>query len=267
MAELIYTADTAEGKLLQLFEHILEDGDTVKVRGQDQTTSAFHYYLMRHLNEDIQLVSNVAMDDTTITVAAGHGIQVNDYIVIWENNVFEQARVTNVSGNVITIEIPVAAAYSANAKVIRGSINLNIDGSAGIDFEFKPFNLTTPIDIETVVITIQSGASVPDDGKFGGIAAITNGLFFRLVNSYRVNLGNYRTNKDFRDRGAEIEYTDKAPAGTNGTNIIFDIKETLGVVLRVGLTENERLFGRIRDNLSTLAGMTVSLLGQYTLGE
>jgi hypothetical protein len=144
---------------------------------------------------------------------------------------------------------------------------MNINGTAGINFEFTPFQLSTPIDIETVVITMQSGANVPDDGKFGGIAALTNGVYFRLLNSQRVNLGNYRNNAHFRDRGATIDYNSKAPAGTNGTIITFDIKEALGVVLRVGEQAGDSLIGRLRDNLDTLAGMTVSLLGQYTEAE
>jgi hypothetical protein len=261
------SAITTEGLIYELLNGALEGGDTFKTRNQDQTTPPFQYYLMRHLNENVQLANPISVDDTTIDLVAGHGFVVGNYIVIWENSAFEQARVTNVAVNTITVEIPVANAFTTSAKVIRGTIDMNINGSGGVQFEFTPFQLQLPIDIETVMITMQSGANVPDDGKFGGIAQLTTGVYFRLENGQRTNLGNYRDNKSFRDRGATIEYTAKAPAGTNGTNILFDIKEALGVVLRVGEQDGDRIIGVLRDNLSTLAGMTVSLLGQYTLAE
>jgi hypothetical protein len=50
---IIYTAKEPAGRINQLLEHILEGGDTLKVRQQDQTTAPFQYYLMRHLDENI----------------------------------------------------------------------------------------------------------------------------------------------------------------------------------------------------------------------
>jgi hypothetical protein len=94
------------------------------------------------------------------------------------------------------------------ATVVRGTIDLAINGAAGIDFLFKPFNLDVPIDIESVVITFQSGAAVPDAGTFGGISALSNGI-----------------------------------------------------------SEGDFIQCHIRDDLSALDAMYVSVLGQYTLGE
>lgn len=263
---LEYTAATASGKILQLIQHMLEQGDTLKVREQDQTTAPFQYYLMKELQTNITLTKAVEMDDTEINVSSGHGFTTDHHMVIWDGSAFEQVKVTNVNGNIITIEMPVANEFSLDSIIKRGTINMNIDGSSGVNF-ICGIRGNIPIDIETVMITIQSGIAVPDDGKFGGIAAITNGLYFRQVNGSRTNLGNYRMNKDFRDRGAAVEYTDKAPGGTNGTNIIFDLKDSFGIVIRLNPAINDCVFGRLRDDLSSLDGMTVSLLGQYTLGE
>lgn len=258
-------AKEPDGKLLEQFLKMIEDGNVLKVKDQDQTIAPFQYYLMKHLNDNVKLAKSIGIDDDIITLQALHGFSVGEYIAIWENDVFLQARVVNVNVNEIKIEVPSANNYTTAAKVVRGVIDAAVNGATPQEYKFQPFNLETPIDISSVVITIQSGSGVPDDGKFGGIAALTNGLYFRLENGRRANLGNYTTNKAFRDRGSVVEYTESAPAGTNGINIFFNIKSTFGIVIR---TFNEdRIIGLIRDNLTALDSLTISILGKRNRGE
>ena len=241
---------------------------------QDQTSPLFQYYLMQEQKTDITLTSPVSEDDTVISVSAGHGFTgaSGEVISIREGDLFEQAEVISVATNDITIDIPVAKNFTVAAEVYRGNINFNVDGSS-TEVEFKytiNANGITPIDVSKVIITMQHGANVPDDGKFGGLAALTNGLYFRKVDSTRINLGNYKINKDFIDLGAIVTYSDKAPAGTNGTNVVFDIKDVFGQVIRIDPREGDYLLGVVRDKIDAaagMAGMTVSLLGSYTEGE
>jgi len=267
MANVVYTAVKPAGKILELFEHVLEQGDTLKVRNQDQTTQLFQYFLMRHLDENIKLASPVNIDDNTITLVAGHSFSAGEWVVIWENNYFEQVQVDDVNGNVITISIPVANPFTVNAKVVRGTTNMAIDASTEVDFLFKPLDCNIPIDIEGVVISIQSGNDVPDDGKFGGIAALTNGMYFRQMNGERVNLGWYKTNSDFKLRGGAVSYDQKAPGGTYGTNVILSIKDSYGVVIRICDKPSDHILCKLRDNMASLSGMFISIMGQFTLEE
>lgn len=241
---------------------------------QSQTSPLFQFFLMQELKTDITLTDPVSLDDIDIDVSAGHGFTAADgeVIVIWENSQFMQAIVKGVATNKITVEIPSAVAFTVAAVVLRGNINFNVDGSSTpVEFIFQTYNnATIPIDISKVVITMQHGANVPDDGKFGGLGALTNGVYFRQVNGTRINLGNYAKNKDFIDRGADVVYSEKAPAGTNGTNIIFDIEFVFGQVIRVDPKENASLCGIVRDDIDAtagMAGMTVSTIGSYTSGE
>jgi hypothetical protein len=240
---------------------------------QSQTSALFQYFLMQEQKTDITLTSSVSLDDIVISVSSGHGFVAasGEMIVIWEGSRFMQAVVIGVSVNDITIEIPSAIEFSTNAVVIRGNKNMNVDGSSSpVDFLFKMYDASIPIDISKVMITMQHGANVPDDGKFGGLAALTNGVYFRQVNGARLNLGNYTKNSDFKDRGASVEYTDKAPAGTNGTNIKFEIENTFGQVIRIDPRVGSTICATVRDKIDSGEGMallSLSLIGSYTQGE
>jgi hypothetical protein len=245
-------------------------GNTKEVFIQDTTSPLFQYYLMTEEKTDITLTSDINIDDVTFEVSADHGITTSHYLALWEGSAFEQVKVAGVSTNTITVELPFATAFSAlGTQIVRGKIDLAID-TTGTDFYFKMYNnAQIPIDIGYFVLTMQHGANVPDDGKFGGIDALTNGIYFRQVDGTRINLGNYKTNQDFKDRGAIVSYTEKAPAGTNGTSILFDIKSTFGQVMRINPRLNDYFIGRLRDELETegMVKFTISLLGSYTQGE
>ena len=126
----------------------------------------------------------------------------------------------------------------------------------------------------TVAYDDQSHGSFEATGKwtgqFGGLTALTKGLFFKKINDSAFSLGNYIQNQDFKDTGGAVEYTDKAPAGTNATNIVYDITEVFGQVIRLHPTLNDMVIGIVRDKIDAgegMAKMTASLIGHYTEGE
>jgi len=189
-----------------------EDNGSLRATLQDSVAPLFQYFLMQEQNDDITLVNPVAVDDEAVTVSAGHGFTpvAGEHIVLFEGNRYTQMRVTGVAGDIISVDHPIQSAFTvADAIVIRGNINMNVDGS-GADVEFKAQlrNFTIPIDITKIIITMQHGSNVPDDGKFGGLTALTKGLFFKKMNDSSFSLGNYIQNQDFKDTGGAVEYTD-----------------------------------------------------------
>jgi hypothetical protein len=234
---------------------------------QNTISPLFQYTVIQELKNDIILTTPININDTIINISSGHGFVIGDMFCVWENNGFEQAEIVNVVGDTITIEIPTSSPFSLNAKIIRGNPNLNLDGSINpIDIYFKMYNAIVPIDITAAIIQMQHGPNVPDDGKFAGIPALTNGLYFRQVNGHNINLGNYRKNIDFKLRGFSVNYTDKAPAGGNATEIIIDIPRFFGQVIRINPRDGDHILGKIRDNLSSLDYFRMSLVGSFTEG-
>ena len=250
------------------------DANEFDVVIQDSTSPLFQYFLMRELKDDIDLTAPVVVGAETIDVSAGHGFTgaAGEQIVLFENNVYTQLKVVSVLTNEITVEHPITNAFTvAGATVIRGNILMNVDGDASpTEFKLELRDFTIPIDISKVIITMQHGAKVPDDGKFGGLAALANGVFFKKMNDSTFSLGNYTMNQDFKDTGGKVVYTAKAPGGTNATDIVFDIKETFGQVIRLHPAITDMIVALIRDDISASADMdkmTASIIGSYTEGE
>ena len=250
----------------------------IDVNIQSQTSQLFQYFLMEEQKIDITLTAAISEDEEVINVSPGHGFTAvaGEYIVVRDGDVFTQKRVIAVNVNAISVDMPIANNIPDTADVIRGNINMNRDGSSTpVDFKYSSNccgnqDPQIPIDLSTIIITMQHGSNVPDDGKFGGIAALTEGMYFRKMNGGRVNLGNYINNQAFKDVGAEVKYTSKAPAGTNATNITFDIETIFGQVVRMDPRLNDFALAQVRDDQSSSAGMdklTISLVGSFTSGE
>ncbi len=241
---------------------------------QSQTSPLFQYLLMNELKTDITLTTEIEVDDEVINVSSGHGFiaAAGEFMVGRNGDAFFQLKVISVDSNAITVESPADNAYPiSGTSIIRGNINMNVNGSSTpVDFEYTfngDQNAITPIDVQTVVFSFQSGETTPDDGTFGGIPAVALGLLIRKVNGDNVGLGNYTSNQEFRDVGAIVEYTDKAPAGTHATNIRIDIEESFGQVIRIDPRVPDSIFAKVRDAMQALDKFTMSILGSYTSGE
>jgi hypothetical protein len=248
----------------------LEDGN-VKTAAQDQTTPPVQYYLMREDKTDIILASPVNVGDTVFSLASGpsgHGFTAGgEYLSIMQDGAFLQTKVKSVSGNDITLSEPATTPFTLDATIIRGSVEMNINGSVTPNnFQFYLRDAVVPIDIETAVITMWHTAT-GDDSHFGDLNALTNGLLFQRSDGTIQNYGLYRSNSDFVELGSKLTYTDKAGGGLFATQIFFDIKDIYGVALRLNPKTADKFIGTVQDDLTGLARMRVSLMGQYTIGE
>jgi hypothetical protein len=241
---------------------------------QSQTNAYFQYLLIDEKKTDIGLTSPVAIDDEVINVTPGHGFTGADdeYLVIRNGDLFEQTRVKAVNGDAISVSIPMPIAFSVGADIIRGNSNMAVDGSVTpLGYKYSSnccgdAEAITPIDISEVKI-IMTHTTEPDDSRFGNIAGgLADGMYIRKVNGERVNLGNYRTNLDFKKFGAKVEYTDKAGAGNFATEITFAMEEVFGSVQRINPRDAQYIVAFVRANIALLT-MEVSLLGSFTEGE
>jgi len=247
------------------------------VNVQSQTSNFYKYYLIQELKTDIMLTSDIAVDDTVINVTAGHGFTGVgcECLVLRDGDSVAQLVVKSVNVNAITVHMPIADAYSIlTTKVIRGTADMNVDGSVTpIEFKYSSHGDTRaiiPLDISEISIVMQHGTNVPDDSRFGGLVELTNGLYIRKQDDIKMNIGNFKCNQDFRDTGMIITYSDKAPSGAYATNILFNIENVTGQVIRLDPRNNDELVAYVRDDLSLLAGMTrlrICFVYSLTIGE
>lgn len=245
----------------------------IDVNLQSQTLPLFQYFLMNEQKTDIILTAPILVDEEVINVSAGHGFTgvAGEYIVVRIGDLYTQMAVTGVATNAISIEMPVDTAFPITASVIRGNILLNVNGSVTpVDFKYTfdkngGIDATIPIDLNTVVLEMQHTSAAADD-LFGDIAALTNGFYFRKVNTDKINFGNYKNNQKFKDLGAIVEYTDKAGGTNHATSINFDLKKVFTQEVRLDPREADYVLGKVRDNIN-IVKFTVSLIGSFTSGE
>lgn len=238
---------------------------------QDQDSPPFQYYLMREDKTDIKLTTTNTMCTNIVHVSAGHGFVTGtgQYISIFERGKWYQSEVITVTVNQLTLHKEVPYTFTTDAVVVRGVIDMNVDAS-GADqlFIFQMRQSNIPIDIQHAHVTIWNAAAAGDDGKFGDLGALTNGLRLAKKNYLNLPLGKYRTNSDFREYGAEVGYNDKSGGGGNyGVDVRFDIKKIYGIVIRVNPRTDDYIVCKISDKLDTLERLRVSIMGQYTVGE
>ena len=129
-------------------------------------------------------------------------------------------RITAVAGNVITLDRPIGNDYTIAAEIELVITNMAVSGTLAspMIFEIDP-PLGTVWQFTRILFSLIHATS-GDDGKFGGIAALTNGVALRATTAAgrTVVFANWKTNADMKLDMFDVIYNDKAPAGNNGTN-------------------------------------------------
>lgn len=204
---------------------LVEDGTTY--RGALNVNSAWvHRKIVNEtFHQDQVNVENLAIaaseGDTSITVDDGSGFAVGEEVQIQEGATQEIGIITltGVAGNVLTLDRPIGNDYTTAATVTEVITDMAVAGTLANP---EAFEVKAPVgtvwQLTRILISlVHAGAG--DDGKFGGIAALTNGVALRATTSAgrTVTFANWKTNGDMRLDMYDVTYTDKAPGGANGT--------------------------------------------------
>jgi hypothetical protein len=234
--------------------NVIREAKDVKL--QDQTTDIIDLQLFR-FDGSFTLANAVAVDQTQFDVVAGHGITAGDILCFQEGDKFMQAEALNVAVNTITIDTPFDYPYTIAGGCSYGTNNMAVNGSVTPQiFKISPGNLRSGVawDITRMLFTIQDDNAM-DSTKFGGIAALTNGITLRHMNSHYKNIFNAKTNGDFALHAYDIDYDDRASPLTDyyfRCRRSFNGFDKNGVVIRLHAETNDTLEIVIRDDLTGL---------------
>jgi hypothetical protein len=203
------------------------------------------------------LASATAIDDTSITVVDDSAFSVGDYVGISEGaggDRFYFGEALNVAANVIDLDTPLDFAFAIGSNVISLTRDLNVDGSVTPQiFEVRGAGAGSEITVNiTRLIFVIICDSQPDDGLFGNIAALTNGLVIRKKDGTYRNIANVKTNGDFANLTYDVAYTARSvPAGDWAVRCRYtfggqDKHDTI-----IPIAPNEALQIIIQDDLTT----------------
>lgn len=239
-------------------------GEPAPVMLQDQDTTAFDLYLTQEIDGPFTLNSPTVQDSRDVEVVTPHSFAaVGDGMFIFDGQNVMQVCVTAITLGVgfdtIEVDTPIDKAFQiADTEIYEETREMDVDGSATRQIFRVPAPVmgTTPVIFDIVRIMFFIAASgAMDDGKFGDLATLANGVVFRQVTAS----GNITSYFNFKDNGAFYQiaydaiYTDKGPAGDNGfrSRLTYAGPHKHGVVLRIN--PGDRLELVIQDDLTGLS--------------
>ncbi len=246
------------------------------VNKQDQSTPPVEYWLTQSINA-VTLVGDYVIGDNVLTFSAGHGFVVGNFVEIryddsTANNIvrFLQLEVLAVNVNDITVT-PYVDFDLTNANIEsaeRVTADMNVLGTL---IAPQRFSIRSADNLEWDVTRLMIGmilSSGGDDGKFGNLTALTNGVFFGFEVGYPSTVAarylvNIKANAGFRTTAYDVTYTTRSGGGGDfGMSVrkSFNGADKYGVVIR--LEDNTQDFViYIQDDLQLLNEFRIKIMG------
>jgi hypothetical protein len=240
------------------------------VNVQDQATPPIDALFSQSISNFTISADAVASGITTLnhtfTATAGHGIIVGDEIILLDTEAGRalQATVVAVAVNDITIDRPIDHSFAAADTLGRiVTSQMAVVGSLVAPQIFSIRAGDNPSDLTRFLITMLDDASM-DDGRFGGLPALTNGLVLRIVNGFQKTMLNFKTNGDIKQFCYDLNYASRAPSGQFGLSarITYAGQDKHGVVLRIATGDVVQWV--VQDDISALLSMRISAQGHDT---
>jgi len=242
-----------------------EPNGGIAVNLQDQTSKAIGYWF--HIDKaTVTLASGVAEEDQQITLQAGHGAVVGDGIIIKEGTEYYEGIIIGVTVNLIDLDTPLDAAFTVNADTHLVNYDLAVDGTTVKIARVTP-HAGVQWDVTRIYVAIAD-ATAMDDGKFGGIAALSKGCVLRgKYDGNYVNIINVKTNQDLGMACNVQEYHAKAPGGEYGFRCMVQIagQAAVGVAIRLDGDNDQELQLLIQDDLTDLSSFRVRVQGHVVV--
>lgn len=252
--------------LIKLLSNLEVIEASVDVNIQDQHSEVIDLYVSQ-LIQTVVLTTNTAINDKVITITSGVQPINGNIICLKEASAFYQgvilSSVVNGTDWDVTLDTPLDFAYTTLGGCSERNINLAVDGSVtAVEFVVSPVNLTagTEWDVTRLLGSMLDSSSM-DDGLFGALPALTNGMYFRIENGVFKNLLNIKTNGDWRIRMFDVDYSAKAPAGQYGLSFrkTYAGQSKSGVTLRI--KDDDRIVVVVQDNLTGLDSFRIVVQG------
>jgi len=238
--------------------------DAVDANIQDQTTPDIDVYMMQPLNEDAPLALATVVDSRTVVLEPGHGAIDNNMLCLREGIHFTQFQILNVAVNTLTLDSPMDKVYTTATRSCISNKNMAVNGSVTpVVFRIAPLlGSESRWDVTRILGTILDDVEM-DDGMFGGIAALINGVIFRKKNGIFKNLFNVKTNGEIAARMYDASYADKAKKGEYGFRFrrTYGGQSKSGVVIRLDSADSDELQIIIQDDLTALGSFNIIVQG------
>ena len=244
----------------------LEQNGGQPVNVQDQHSRMLDLKFIQAQAPPTTLSVAAAPEDKTITVTNPASFAAGNVIGIFSptGEFYFGQQIGAPAGSVITLDTPIDIVFPIGSNVLTAINNMAVKGDVTTQvFQIGPVGVGTDVEIDITRVTgYLQDATAMDDALFGGIAALANGIVLRQNNGVLRNIWNAKSNGELAEICAsDFNYSDKAPAGSNGARFrnSFAGQEKHGVTVR--LEPGDILEMLIQDDLTGLEVFTMTAQG------
>lgn len=233
---------------------------------------AVNQIMHKHTGTVTTLAVAASKGDYQITVADATGFTVGGLLNIsYSSGSVHDTETTfpiitaTPGGNVLTLDRMLDRDYPIGTDVEL--LDANLKGTIGSLASPIIYGIDPPSNeiwqLQRLLLIMTHGTA-GDDGKFGDIAALTNGIVIRVVKgatSEYDSITEWKSNSDIKLDMYDLVYTDKAggPGGFGTAGRMTFTRFGYNIELNGGL--NDRLELIVQDDLTSLDSFTVNLQG------
>ena len=212
------------------------------------------------------LTTAISVGDTSLAVTSATGFVVGHYIHILNgDNEYVYPKITAIVSNVITVDSPFSNAYPTAGTSIEHII-IDLSNTAGTLASPKSYKII-PQGAEKFHLLRMIGsivsAAAPDDGKFGSLTALTNGVVIRGYDGTSGTFAKFTTwhdNSDIINDMFDVVYSDAPKFGLYGTRFRWTISK-VGVAVKLSAEAGDYIEILIQDDLTGLDSFTIKAQG------
>jgi hypothetical protein len=238
----------------------------IDIHDSDVHHSFINNYFHQHTATSTTFAVAATAGSTQITLTSAAGFAVGDYLHI-QDGVSEivHPKITVLVGTLATLDRPIDNSYAIGDTITKAILTMNASGTLASPQSFKAFPSATEVwHIDTITLEMTH-SSAGDNGLFGNLSALTNGMVLRVYNGttgLNTTLANWKTNGDIVVDIGNISYSARSGGGGSyGTNSIGNFKGNAGSVVFVDGIAGDYMEILIQDNLSTLNSFRVKVQG------
>lgn len=269
---IIFKATDTNSRILAVSELTGEVENINSFRGALNVTDPLVHklgvneYFIRELGTNTTLAVATSIGDTSFTVVSSTGFVTGNKIRVTQNGTAEIGVIfiTNVVGNVITIDRPLANAFpiGTNVKLIENNMTSAI-GTLASPISYRVAPPAGQIWQITRVLISMTDNTAMDDDKFGSLPPLTNGAVGRAetIGGRIVNITNWKDNSDLVNDMYDINYPVKTPAGTYALRGRWTFTNAQFIVELNG-DDGHFIEVLIQDDLTAMASFTIKAQGR-----
>jgi len=212
--------------------------------------------------------ANAAAGATAITVASAAGFAIGNHLEISSATAEEIVLpvITNIAGAVITLNQPLDNAYLIGDSVALATVDMSVLGTLGAPVSYVVAPNAGDI-WHLVRINIEmTHTSAGDNGLFGNLAALTNGVILRVFNGgtgLYSTVTNWRSNSDMVTDFYNVTYAARSGGGgAFGTNGQFSILNSGSIIVLDG-DNGDFMEVLIQDDLTGLSTYVIKAQGHF----